>query len=78
MKRIAVRLLAFALLAAVFTTGCANSGGKKALTPQSKLKIGFSILTTDGFYVKKYIDVYNAEIQKRGYTPSCSTASSTP
>lgn len=32
-----------------------------------KLKIGFSVLTTDGFYITKYITRYNEIIEQRGY-----------
>ena len=80
MKKLTITIIIIVLalvLSISFLPGCKTAGTTEeaaqtteaaAVTEAGKtIKIGFTILTTDGFYVKKYIERYNQQIEENGY-----------
>jgi ribose transport system substrate-binding protein len=53
--------------AAPVSSQAAQTESQTSAEPTEKLKIGFSILCTDGYYIKKYISRYEELIAERGY-----------
>ncbi len=66
MKKVLVLVLVAVMCVSLFAAMGAAAGEDKP-GPDDKLKIGFPISTTDGFYVTKYIERYDEQIAERGY-----------
>ena len=72
MKRLtfAAIIIVLALILTIsFLPGCKTTTETAAETTEAgkPIKIGFTIVCTDGFYVKKLIERYNQQIEENGY-----------